>query len=211
VGWSAGRARGAVGRDAVVSDAPSDAALVVAACGDRGAFIALYERYVGRIYAYCLARLGDREAAEDATSKVFIKALAALGRYEDVLFADWIFRIAHNVVVDARRRRLVGPLPATDERPDPTRGPDEALCARAEGAAVQAALCALAADERAVIELPYAGWSGEEIAARLGRSPEAVKQLRYRAMGRLRALLTRSGYGPGGQTPPRRLRAATLP
>ncbi len=170
--------------------------LVAAAQADPGAFVALYERYVDRIYGYCHARLGSREAAEDATSEVFTRALAAIGRYEDSLFAAWLFRIAHNVVIDSHRRRPVAPLDAAEARPDPARGPDEAAIGRAECAAVQAALAALPADERATVELPYAGWSGEEIAARLGRSPAAVKQLRYRAMGRLRTLLARAGHAP---------------
>jgi DNA-directed RNA polymerase specialized sigma24 family protein len=44
--------------------------------------------------------------------------------------------------------------------------------------------------------MPYAGWSTEEIAAQLGRSPAAVKQLRFRAMKRLRALLTQPELSP---------------
>ena len=194
--WLAGRSRAAFPRQAAGADDPPDAALVAAARPDPRAFVALYERYVERVYGYCHARLGDREAAEDATSEVFTKALAAIGRYEDILFAAWLFRIARNVVVDARRRRPAAPLDTLDERPDPARGPDEAAVGTAERAAVRAALAALPADERAPVELPYAGWSGEEIAARLGRSPAAVKQLRYRAMRRLRAALARAGHAP---------------
>ncbi len=194
--WPNTRIRAGMVRRAA-PERPTDAALVAAARGDPAAFLALYERYVERVYGYCLARLGDRAAAEDATSETFTKALAAIGRYQDGVFVAWLFRIAHNVVVDARRRRVAAPLAALDERPDPARGPDELALATAEGAAVRAALDALGADERAVVELPYAGWSGEAIAAHLGRSPAAVKQLRYRALRRLRILLARAGHAPG--------------
>ena len=193
--WLSRGARAALPRQSV-AEPPSDAALVAAARSDPGAFLALYDRYLDRIYAYCHARLGTREAAEDATSEVFTKALAAIGRYEDILFAAWLFRIAHNVVIDAQRRRVAAPLDAIDDRPDPARGPDETALALAEGAAVREALATLPAEERAVVELPYAGWSGDEIAARLGRSPAAVKQLRYRAMQRLRTILARAGHAP---------------
>lgn len=193
--WPRTWARASLTRRAT-PETPPDADLIAAARTDPDAFLALYERYVDRIYGYCFARLGDCAAAEDATSEVFTKAFAAIGRYQDGIFAAWLFRIAHNVVVDARRRRVAAPLAALDERPDPARGPDELAQAIAEGAAVRAALSTLAADERAVVELPYAGWSGEEIAAHLGRSPAAVKQLRYRAMRRLRALLISAGHAP---------------
>jgi RNA polymerase sigma-70 factor (ECF subfamily) len=195
MGWSPGWSRAAPPGRCAGPGTPADAALVAAAQADPRAFVALYERYVGRIYGYCHARLGDREAAEDATSEVFTRALAALGRYRDVLFAAWIFRIAHNVVVDAQRRPGA-PLAASADHPDPARGPDEAAIATSERAAVQRARAALPDDERAAIELARAGWSGEAIAAQLGRSPTAVKQLRYRAMGRLRASLTRAGHAP---------------
>ena len=61
---------------------------------------------------------------------------------------------------------------------------------------MRAALAALPPNERATVELPYAGWSSDEIAAQLGRSPAAVKQLRYRAMQRLRTTLARAGHAP---------------
>ncbi len=172
----------------------ADTALVAAAQADPQAFVALYDRYVERIYAYCYARLGNRALAEDATSEVFTKALAALGRYTDRCFAAWLFRIAHNVVTDQHRRRPTTSLADQPDWPDPQPGPADAAIAQTEYAALQAALAALPAEQRAVIELPYAGWSSDELATLLARSPAAIKQLRYRAVQRLRALLTDAGY-----------------
>lgn len=168
---------------------PDDAALVAAAQKDLRAFTPLYERYVGRVYRYCYARLGSRELAEEATSEVFLKALSALGRYQDGHFAAWLFRIAHNVVVDFHRRRTTVPLEVAGDPPDMARTPESAVVHRTEREMVQAALARLPSDERAVVELPHAGWSGRQIADTLGRSPNAVKQLRYRAIRRLRTLL----------------------
>lgn len=170
-------------------DKPDDAVLVAAAQEDPRAFTPLYERYVEQVYRYCHARLCSRELAEEATSEVFLKALSALGRYQDVLFAAWLFRIAHNVVVDFHRQRATVPLEAAGDLPDPGRSPESLAVDRAEMRTVRAALALLPADERAVIELPYAGYSGQQIADTLGRSPNAVKQLRYRALRRLRILL----------------------
>ena len=175
----------------------ADALLVAAAQADRRAFAALYRRYAIPIYRYCYTRLGECEAAEDATGEVFTKALAAFDRYHDGAFAAWLFRIAHNVVVDQqRRRRPLAPLDAANERAHPDRGPDDLAIARDTGERVRAALAQLPVEQRAAIELAAAGWSGQQIADALCRSTAAVKMLRFRAMGRLRALLTAAGMDP---------------
>jgi RNA polymerase sigma-70 factor (ECF subfamily) len=84
-----------------------DLALVVRARQDRQAFGGLYDTYVDPVYRYCFRRLGNREEAEDATSLVFAKALAALPEYRDEnpSFRSWLFAIAHNVITDALRSR----------------------------------------------------------------------------------------------------------
>ena len=128
--WLARQSRATSPRQ-TAAEVPTDAALVAAAQADPRAFLALYERYADRIYGYCHARLGSREAAEDATSEVFTKALAAIGRYQDACFAAWLFRIAHNVVADTYRRRPVAPLDIALDRPDPARGPDLVRAVRA--------------------------------------------------------------------------------
>ena len=93
-------------------DGADDNALAAAAQANRQAFASLYERYVAAIFRYCYHRLGDREAAEDATSLTFTKALDALPRYRPSgSFRSWLFAIAHNTVTDdVRRRRPVASL-----------------------------------------------------------------------------------------------------
>lgn len=166
-----------------------DALLVAAARANPRAFAPLYRRYIGPIYGYCHLRLGSREAAEDATSEVFLKALAGLEGYRDGAFAAWLYRIARNVVVDAYRRRRWVPMEEAADMPDRALGPDAVAIARSEAEALRRALARLAEDQRAAIELDLAGWTGPQIAAALGRSPGAVRVLRYRAHRRLRAIL----------------------
>jgi hypothetical protein len=48
--------------------------------GEREAFGVLYDRYLPRVYAYCYRLLGEREAAEDANTEVFMRTLSALYR-----------------------------------------------------------------------------------------------------------------------------------
>src|SRR6266508_1165199 len=80
-----------------------DAVLVVRAKADRQAFAPLYLRYVDPIYRYCYRRLGTTEAAADATSQTFAKALNGLPGCRETAFRSWLFAIAHNVLVDSFR------------------------------------------------------------------------------------------------------------
>jgi RNA polymerase sigma-70 factor, ECF subfamily len=165
-----------------------DAVLVERARRDPQDFAPLYGRYVDAVYRYCYRRLGGREAAEDATSAVFAKALAALPAYRDGSFLGWLFAIAHNVVADVhRRRRPEGPLAAVGDPVDAAPTPEEAALAADERRSVRALLATLPTDQRRVLELRLAGLTGAEIAAVLGRSVAAVKMLQLRAMTRLRA------------------------
>ncbi len=61
--------------------------------------------------------------------------------------------------------------------------------ADAERQALRAAISSLPDDQRAAVELQLAGWSGQQIADAMRKSVPAVKQLRFRAMSRLRTAL----------------------
>ena len=82
-----------------------DEQLVAAAQANPHAFTCLYERYLERIYRFCYNRLGERQAAEDATSEVFLQALAHLPAYRSGTFAAWLYTIARNVVIAHYRRQ----------------------------------------------------------------------------------------------------------
>ena len=174
-----------------------DAALVAAARADPQAFAALYERYLGPVYRYCYVRLGSREAAQDATSDVFLKAFAGLSGYRGGVFAAWIFRIAHNVVTDRyRRRRSTEPMEAAGDPLDRVLTPEEVALAHAEREALRRALAALPDEQRAAIELRLADWPDERTAVALGKTVAAVKKLRFRAVRRLRKVLAPSMEQP---------------
>src|SRR5215204_273077 len=94
-----------------------DATLVAQAKRDRQAFALLYRRYVETVYRYCYRRLGSQEEAEDATSQIFTRALAALPRLGDQPFRAWLFTIAHNVVADVYRDRSRIPWSSPQQAP----------------------------------------------------------------------------------------------
>src|SRR6266508_4154871 len=85
----------------------SDEALVASAQTDPAQFAAVYRRFFDQVYWYGYGRLRDQAAAEDAASLVFEKVLTALHRYDERAgpFRPWLFRIAHNVAIDAVRAR----------------------------------------------------------------------------------------------------------
>ena len=75
--------------------------------GNQSAFTQLYDEHFDRIYRYIYFRVNSRAEAEDLTQEVFLKALQAIGSYKwrDVPFASWLFRIAHNQVIDHSRKQ----------------------------------------------------------------------------------------------------------
>src|ERR1700694_4858242 len=73
---------------------------------DPGALAEIYERFLDGIYRYVYARVGHQADAEDLTEQVFLKMVDAIPLYRPrgVPFASWLYRIAHNLVVDRYRR-----------------------------------------------------------------------------------------------------------
>ena len=167
-----------------------EAALVAAAQCDPRAFAPLYERYFDPVHRYAVHRLGNAERAADATSQIFLKALAALPNYRAGSFRSWIFAIAHNVVVDAARRaKPEFALPEEWDPSDPAPTPEEAAIVRDDQQRLGRLLAQLTPEQREVIELRLAGLTGQEIAESVGRGLAATKSLQFRALASLKRLL----------------------
>jgi RNA polymerase sigma-70 factor, ECF subfamily len=171
-----------------------DLLAVLAAQRDRSAFGVLYRRYLDRVYGYCFYLLGDHHDAEDVTERTFLAALAGIDGFRDegATFRAWLFRIAHNQLVNALRsrgRRRTTPL---DDAPEPVAGDDPArLVDWADDARrVRRALARLSDDRRQVIILRFVdGLSAREIGDVLDRSEGAVRVLQHRALRELAKLL----------------------
>jgi RNA polymerase sigma-70 factor (ECF subfamily) len=163
-----------------------------AARHDADAFGDLYERYLALIYRYVFYRVDDVAEAEDLTEQVFLKAWEALEHYQKrkVPFSAWLYRIAHNVIVDRHRtRKETLPLEGQVLR-DATGGPEDRLDRRETIEAVAHALSQLTPLHRQVLTLRFiSGFSHAETARVLERSEEAVRVLQHRALAALRELL----------------------
>jgi RNA polymerase sigma-70 factor (ECF subfamily) len=174
--------------------------------GHGDAFGDLYDRYLTRVYAYCYRLLGEREAAQDANSVVFTKALTALPRFRTGTgsgsFRGWLFAIAHNVIADElRARRATETLDVAVFVLDPAPSPEELAIASSERECVLSLLPLLSVDQRHVIALRLSGLTAVEIGEALGRPRNAIDGIHHRALLRLRELvaassaLTASGGG----------------
>jgi RNA polymerase sigma-70 factor (ECF subfamily) len=168
-----------------------DDVLVALAQADPRAFGPLYERYHDRIYRYCYTRLGSRDAAEDVAAEAFLKALGNLHRYrQGSNFPAWLYTIARHAVADHYERHR--PTASWDEGLE-RRASDDVVAGTGkhlDRAALAHAIASLPEEQRMVMELQLAGWSGAETAAALGKTLAAVKMVRYRALGRLQQMLT---------------------
>ncbi|MBI4302361.1 MAG: sigma-70 family RNA polymerase sigma factor [Chloroflexi bacterium] len=166
--------------------------------GDNQAFAQLYEAYFVRVYRYVAIRVGDATEAEDVTEEVFLKALSAMPafRWQNPSWAPWLFRIAHNQVVDHLRQkskiRSVSLPQLTQDDPDP-------VCLaelRMTYQDVTAAAKRLSDAQRQVIALRFASQlSLAETARALGKSEGAIKALQHSALVALRQILTEKKNG----------------
>jgi RNA polymerase sigma-70 factor (ECF subfamily) len=85
----------------------SDQELACKAKSDPFYFEEIYQRNFLKIYRYVIARVCNKDLAEDITSEVFLKALSKIDSYHDTgkPFSAWLFRIAHNAYVDYFRKK----------------------------------------------------------------------------------------------------------
>ena len=168
-----------------------DRLLVEAAQADPARFLAIYERYVDRIYAFVSRRTGNRAAAEDITAQVFEQALGAVGRFEwrGLPVSVWLFRIASNAIADHWRERSR----RTDE-PPPEVPDSRELEDIDRRIALYQEIERLPEVQQQVIRMRFVEEKSiREVAAVLNRSEGAVKQLQLRALENLRKSMARHG------------------
>jgi RNA polymerase sigma-70 factor, ECF subfamily len=155
------------------------------------AFDELYARYSPRVFGYLYQRLnGNHEEAEDLTAEVFAKVYEKIDSYQvqGAPLSSWLFRIAHNRLIDSVRRRPRQTQVGLDLAPEVPAGPafqgvDQAVALEQ----IKIGLARLTPEQRQVIELRFLeGKSLAETAAEVGRNEDAVKKLQSRGLASLR-------------------------
>lgn len=157
--------------------------------GDRDAFGRLVARYQASVYRVVRGLLGDAAESEDVAQEVFLRAYAGLARFrgESGLFT-WLYRIAANEALKARRRR----------RPEPVAALPEAEAPREEAqdgptvATLEHLLGRLPDDHRTVLVLrDLEGLSYQAIAETLELPIGTVESRLFRARQELRGMWRR--------------------
>jgi RNA polymerase sigma factor (sigma-70 family) len=137
---------------------------------------------------------------EDTCGEVFLEVARDVAKFEgnEPRFRAWVFTIAHQRLIDARRRQNRRPVELVAEPPEPVTEPirdvaDEAMD-RIGTEEVQRVLAALSPDQRAVLLLRILGdLSVKDTAAALGKREGAVKQLQRRGLAAVKRELAKGG------------------
>ena len=163
-----------------------------ARAGRRDAATELCRLHWAPVFRIAYARLGNRSEAEDVTQETFLRMWRHLDHFEGDRLGPYLRTIALNLCRNRLRDAYRHPQAELlqDLRADPAPSPEGRILALEDEARLRAALDALDADQRRVLELRLIdGRPAAEAGAILGRSPEAVRALQYRALCRLRGIL----------------------
>jgi len=155
----------------------------------------IYDGYSEKIYHYIYRYLGEARLAEDLTAQVFLKLLEAIkaSKGPRTHLSAWLYRVAHNLVVDHfRRRPREESLPLEEEL---VAAPEDVTVVVEKKLAQQqlrAAISHLTVDQQQVIVLKFVeGLSNAEVGQVLGKTEGAVKSLQHRALAALQRIMER--------------------
>ena len=161
---------------------------------DQEAFAQLYEQHFDRIYRYVALRIGDKIEAEDMTQQVFLHALRSISsfKWKGIPFSAWLFRIAHNQVVDyLRKKAKQATIPLDESQASSDSNPQLVAEHKLDIEQLASATKRLTTAQREVIALRFAGeLSIAQVARVMGKSQGAVKALQHSAIVTLRKALS---------------------
>jgi RNA polymerase sigma-70 factor (ECF subfamily) len=164
--------------------------------GDTRSFGELYEQFFDRIYRYVSFKTGSASEAEDITGEVFVRMLESIHKFkwQGHPFSSWLFRIAHNLVVDHFRkngkRSIVSLENTTTHVEEAAVDIDGHIDTELSMGEVRKAMVGLTELQKEVISLRFAaGLSVAETAEAIGKKENAVKALQHAGLKKLRRLL----------------------
>jgi RNA polymerase sigma-70 factor (ECF subfamily) len=165
---------------------------------DSEAFGQLYDTYVDQIFRYVYYKVGNITESQDLTGQTFLKAFENIESYEvrDVAFSSWLYRIAHNLVVDHFRRESKRERLSIDEQPPAPSdqgNPAETVMADMESERLYEAMQKLTHNQREVLVLKFIdNLSNGQVAEIMGVTVGAVKSTQKRGLLSLNRIMGNS-------------------
>jgi RNA polymerase sigma-70 factor, ECF subfamily len=155
-----------------------------------GALAELYDRHFDGIYRYLYTRVRHQADAEDLTEQVFLKMVDSIARYrpQGVAFSSWLYRIAHNLLVDRYRRAGKETLELSNELYDTRPQVDPATMAQQgeDRRRLIGAIQRLTAEQQQIITMRFIdGLEVDEIARLTHRRSGAIHSMQHRALASL--------------------------
>lgn len=161
--------------------------------GDFGAFGELYSIFLDRIYRYVFYQVKDRMTAEDLTEEIFLKTWKAIKSYKGKgqSFSAWLYRIAHNRVIDYYRTSREDATLETQTLVDASHLEHEVEDKQMQRE-LSKAISYLRPQQRQVIILKFIeGLDNYEIEQIIGKSQGAIRVMQMRALSTLRERLSK--------------------
>jgi RNA polymerase sigma-70 factor (ECF subfamily) len=189
------------------TDEPPDEAEVqknvsAARRGDRAALARLYRWHVGRISRVVRPFARNEADTEDLVQETFVRAFAALDRYEPragARFVSWLCTVARNSATKRQKKlaRAVAVAPESfDQQSGPERDAEQELELSVLARALLAVLAEVPERDRWVLCLRYGGeLDVAEVALLTGQSPANVRKICERRRAHVLARLGELGYG----------------
>jgi RNA polymerase sigma-70 factor, ECF subfamily len=160
----------------------------------------LYEEYYDRIARYAFVHIGEKDDAEDIAGEVFLKALKSLDSYQErgVPMQAWLFKIAHNMVVDYLRKKSKFKIRDIESDVLPVEeDPVDIAENQIEMEKVKQAMQNLSPDQRQIISLRFmGGLASKEVATIMNKTDGAVREMQRAAIEKLRLIMIGEGSSP---------------
>jgi RNA polymerase sigma-70 factor (ECF subfamily) len=177
-----------------IKDISEEKLIQQAVKGNKRAFGRLYETYLDQIYRYVYYRVSDHQEAEDLTEMTFLKVWETIPKLkdQDVIrnFRAWIYRIAHNLVIDHyRKKKPEYQMDGHMDVPSADQTLETGFQEKEQGKHLKEAISQLEPTMQSVIIARFINQlSHAETAIALNLKEGHVRVLQYRALKKLRTL-----------------------
>lgn len=159
-------------------------------------FAALFDTHYPRLYAYVRSQVTDRETAEDLTAAAFERAFSRSHSYDSAKasFATWLFRIAHNLVINYYATTSRNPVPyelnEVTEISTADLSPEQQFLRQEQQRILGETIATLSERDQEIIQLKFYGrLTNREIAEVLELNEKTVSVIILRALQKLKVRL----------------------